>query len=126
MPEKLRPFIQQVTAFWAGLSTPKRLALVTLTVVALVSVLLVAQLSGREQYSYLYTELSTEDAAAIVEKLKTQQVPYKIENGGTAIMVPEERVPALRLELASGGLPRGGRVGFEIFDQARIGATEFE
>lgn len=126
MPEKFRSFLQQVTAFWAGLSTPKRLALVTLTVASLVGVLGVAHLSGREQYSYLYTELSTEDAAAIVEKLKTQQVPYKIENGGTAIMVPEERVPGLRLELASGGLPRGGRVGFEIFDQARIGATEFE
>jgi flagellar M-ring protein FliF len=124
--DRVRAIFQQLAAFWAKLSTPKRVALVTLTTAALLAVLAVATLGSREHYAYLYTELSTEDAAQIVEKLKTQQVPYQIENGGTAILVPEERVPALRLELASGGLPRGGRVGFEIFDQARIGATEFE
>ena len=124
--DRLRAIFQQLAAFWAKLSTPKRVALVTLTLASLLMVLGVATLGSREKYAYLYTELATEDAAAIVEKLKTQQVPYQIESGGTAIMVPEERVAALRLELASGGLPRGGRVGFEIFDQARIGATEFE
>src|SRR5689334_4791180 len=124
--DRVRAIIQQLAAFWAKLSTPKRVALVTLTLASLLLVLAVGTLGSRENYAYLYTELATEDAAAIVEKLKTQQVPYKIESGGTAILVPEERVPALRLELASGGLPRGGRVGFEIFDQARIGATEFE
>lgn len=126
MMDRIRPVMQQLAAFWAGLSTPKRIALVTLTTASLIAVLAVASLGSREHYSTLYSELATEDAAAIVEKLKTAQVPYKIENGGTTILVPEERVPGLRLELASGGLPRGGRVGFEIFDQAHIGATEFE
>jgi len=126
MPERFKTVLEQLAGFWAKLSTPKRIALVTLTAAVLVAVLAIANLSGRESYASLYTDLSTEDAAQIVEKLKTQQIPHKIEAGGTAILVPEERVAALRLELASSGLPRGGRVGFEIFDQARIGATEFE
>jgi len=126
MPERLRTVLQQLAAFWGKLSMAKRVALITLTSAALVGVALMVTLGNRIHYGYLYTELSTEDAAAIVEKLKTQQIPYQIENGGTSIMVPEERVAQLRLELAGGGLPRGGRVGFEIFDQARIGATEFE
>jgi flagellar M-ring protein FliF len=49
-----------------------------------------------------------------------------LEAGGTRIEVPEERIPGLRLELAAGGLPHGGSVGFEIFDRSKIGATEFE
>lgn len=126
MPDRFRSLLQQVAAFWAKLSTPKRIALITLSLAALVGVLAVAFVGNRERYAYLYTELATEDAAQIVEKLKTQQVPFQLENGGTAIMVPEDKVAGLRLELAAGGLPRGGRVGFEIFDQARIGATEFE
>ncbi len=126
MPDRIRTVLEQIAAFWRKLSTSKRIALVTLTLAALLAVLAVGVLGSREHYAYLYTELATEDAAAIVEKLKTQQVPFQLENGGTAVMVPEERVAALRLELAAGGLPRGGRVGFEIFDQARIGATEFE
>ncbi len=97
-----------------------------MTLTVLVGVLVVAQLGNQVHYGTLYSELEPNDAGAIVEKLKAQQIPYKLEQNGTAIQVPEERVAALRLELASGGLPKGGGVGFEIFDRSQIGATEFE
>ncbi len=126
MPEKARTFLKQLTDFWASLPTPKRIALVAVTAIALVGVLAVSVVGTRVTYGTLYSELATEDAAAIVEKLKTAQVPYKLESNGTMIMVPEERVPGLRLELAAAGLPHGGSVGFEIFDRSKIGATEFE
>jgi flagellar M-ring protein FliF len=126
MPEKASAFLKQLQSFWASLPTPKRIALVTVMAVVLAGVMAVSVLGSRETYGTLYSELATEDAAAIVEKLKTAQVPYKLENGGTMILVPEERVPGLRLELAAAGLPHGGSVGFEIFDRSKIGATEFE
>ena len=126
MPEKARAFLKQLSDFWAGLPTPKRIALVFFTSAVLIGVSLLSVLGSREHFSTLYSELSTEDAAQIVEKLKTQQVPYQLNANGTQILVPEEKVAGLRLELAAGGLPRGGSVGFEIFDRSRIGATEFE
>lgn len=126
MPEKARAFLKQLADFWASLPTPKRIALVLVTALVLTSVMAVSVLGSRETYGTLYSELSAEDAGAIVEKLKTAQVPYKLESNGTMIMVPEERVPGLRLELAAAGLPHGGSVGFEIFDRSKIGATEFE
>jgi flagellar M-ring protein FliF len=126
MPEKARAFSKQLTDFWAGLPTPKRIALIFFTTAVLIGVSLLSVLGSREHFSTLYSELSTEDAAQIVEKLKTQQVPYELAGNGTQILVPEEKVAGLRLELAAGGLPRGGSVGFEIFDRSRIGATEFE
>src|SRR5450432_3677071 len=126
MPEQARAFLKQLTDFWAGLPTPKRIALVFFTTVALLGVGLLSVLGSREHYATLYSELSTEDAAQIVEKLKTSQTPYQLGANGTTILVPEDKVAGLRLELAAGGLPRGGSVGFEIFDRSRIGATEFE
>jgi len=126
MPEKARAFLKQLTDFWASLPTAKRIALVFFTTAVLVGVTLLSVLGSREHYATLYSELSTEDAAQIVEKLKTQQIPYQLNGNGTIISVPEEKVAGLRLELAAGGLPRGGSVGFEIFDRSRIGATEFE
>lgn len=126
MPEKASAFLKQLRDFWASLPTPKRIALVTVMTLVLGGVMLMSVLGSRETYGTLYSELATEDAAAIVEKLKTAQVPYKLENNGTMIQVPEERVPGLRLELAAAGLPHGGSVGFEIFDRSKIGATEFE
>jgi flagellar M-ring protein FliF len=126
MPEKARAFLKQLTDFWASLPTPKRIALVLVMTTVLAGVMAVSVLGSRETYGTLYSELATEDAAAIVAKLKTAQVPYRLENGGSAIQVPEERIPGLRLELAASGLPHGGSVGFEIFDHSKIGATEFE
>jgi flagellar M-ring protein FliF len=84
----------------------------------------VAFLGSQVRYAPLYTGLSTEDSAAIVTKLKELKVLHRVTPSG--IEVPEEKVHELRLDLASAGLPRGGGVGFEIFDSARFGATEFE
>ncbi len=126
MPEKARAFLKQLTDFWASLPTSKRVALVFFTTAVLVGVSLLSVLGSRDHYSTLYSELSTEDASQIVEKLKTSQTPYQLENNGSTVLVPEDKVAGLRLELAAGGLPRGGSVGFEIFDRSRIGATEFE
>ncbi len=124
--DKARAFLGSLLNFWKGLPTVKRVALAVVTLTALFGVLAVAHLGNKIHYGTLYSELEPNDAAAIVEKLKAQQIPYQLEQSGTAIKVPEERVAALRLELAAGGLPKGGGVGFEIFDRSQIGATEFE
>ncbi len=126
MPESVQSFLRQVSAFWKGLPTPKRIALLVATIGSLVLGLGVVVYESHERYAFLFTELSTEDTAAVVEKLKTQQVPYRLDASGTRIEVPEDRVHELRLELASAGLPRGGGVGFEIFDKSQLGSTEFE
>lgn len=124
--DALKAFLNQVAAFWKGLSTPKRIALVSLSGLVLVTVLLASVIGSRANYGYLFTNLEPQDASAIVEKLKTTQVPYRLDADGRGILVPEERIAPLRLELASAGLPRGGGVGFELFDKTQLGATEFE
>ena len=124
--DKVRAILGQLANFWRELPTVKRVALIVVTLTVLFGVLVFAHLGSQIHYATLYSELDVDDAGAIVEKLKTQQIPYKLSANGTAIQVPEERVAGLRLELAAGGLPRGGGVGFEIFDRSQIGATEFE
>ncbi|HEY3497354.1 MAG TPA: flagellar basal-body MS-ring/collar protein FliF [Polyangiaceae bacterium] len=126
MPEGLKQTIAQLVGFWKALSTPKRIALLVATVGSLLLTLGIVFVGSREPYAYLFTELSTEDTALVVEKLKTAQVPYRLDASGTRVEVPESRVHELRLELASQGLPRGGGVGFEIFDRSQLGSTEFE
>src|SRR6188768_84846 len=110
MPEPIRQLWAQLSGFWKGLPTPKRIALVVATLGSLLLVYGVVLLGSRENFVYLFTELSTEDTAAVVEKLKAQQVPYRLDASGTRVEVPESRVHELRLELASQGLPRGGGV----------------
>ena len=73
----------------------------------------------------LFTNLNSEDAAGIVDKLKETKVPYETTGGGTTILVPSAQVHELRLQLATQGLPHGGGVGFEIFDRSSIGMSDF-
>lgn len=76
-------------------------------------------------YQTLYSNLASEDAAAIVEELKTTNIPYKLGARGSLISVPAEIVHEIRLQLASQGLPKGAEVGLEIFDETALGMTEF-
>src|ERR1017187_976825 len=73
----------------------------------------------------LYTGLAPEDAGAIVQKLKESGVEYRLPESGGVVMVPSARLAELRLVMATAGLPRSGRIGFELFDKANLGATEF-
>ena len=82
---------------------------------------------SKPHYGLLYGGLYPKDAGEVVEKLKGMHVPYRLkeESSGTSVYVPQSRVYDLRLELAKEGLPRGGEVGFELFDKNAVGLTDF-
>ena len=74
----------------------------------------------------LFTDLSFEDSVSIVKDLERQAIPFELRNDGAIVMVPKDRVPRLRMKLAESGLPKGGGVGYEIFDKSdALGATSF-
>ncbi len=78
------------------------------------------------QMAPLYTGLSFEDSAAIVEELQKQNVSNEIRGDGDTILVPRDQITTIRMALAQNGLPTRGQVGYEIFDQQNtLGATSF-
>ncbi len=81
--------------------------------------------NSRPDYQVLFSNLSQEDAGEMVNKLKEKKVPFQLTNNGTTILIPKEQVYDLRLSLATEGLPKGGGVGFEVFDRTNLGTTDF-
>src|ERR1700684_2105315 len=78
------------------------------------------------QMTTLFTDLSLEDSNAVIKDLERQAIPFEIRNDGAIIMVPKDKVTRLRMKLAEGGLPKGGGVGYEIFDKSdALGTTSF-
>lgn len=73
----------------------------------------------------LYSGMNNEDAGAVVTRLRELGVEYRLNDAGTTVLVPQERLAETRLQLATSGLPQHGRIGFELFDQTKFGATEF-
>lgn len=82
---------------------------------------------GQPPMALLYADMDPRDAAQVVAALEAQRVPHRIEAGGSRILAPEDQVPRLRLVLAREGLPRGGSVGYEIFDRGEsLTTTPFQ
>lgn len=93
---------------------------------AVVALLVVAALWSRgPEYRVLFSNLEDRDGGAIVTSLTQMNIPYKFSDNGGAILIPADKVHATRLQLAEQGLPRGGQVGFELFDNTRFGASQF-
>lgn len=76
-------------------------------------------------YGPLYTNLAPQDGAAIVKELEAAKIPYALTGGGSVIEVPKGVIYQTRLKLAGKGIPAGGGVGFEIFEKAAFGVSEF-
>ncbi|MEY4748219.1 MAG: hypothetical protein RIQ60_433 [Pseudomonadota bacterium] len=94
---------------------------------AIVLIIAAALFTGqREDYKVLFANLSDKDGGAVVAQLTQMGVQYKFTEGGTALLVPGDKVHDLRLKLAQAGLPKGGTVGFELMDNARFGTTQFQ
>ena len=81
--------------------------------------------NSQPEYQVLFSNLSQEDAGEMVAKLKEKKVPFQLSAGGSSILVNKEQVYDTRLSLAAEGLPKGGGVGFEVFDRTNLGATDF-
>ena len=78
------------------------------------------------EYKVLYSNVAERDGGQIVTALGQMNVPYRMSEGGGAILVPAAQVHDVRLKLASQGLPRGGVVGFELMENQKLGATQFQ
>lgn len=76
-------------------------------------------------YVTLYAGLTSEDAAAIVTKLKEGGTEYRLSSDGSTVRIASNRLAEVRLQLAASGIPKTGRIGFELFDRNNFGTTEF-
>lgn len=105
-------------------SSPKIILLISASAAISVIIALIFWAKSPD-YRVLYSNISEQDGGAIVAQLAQLNVPYRFEEHGGAIMVPEDKVYEARLTLAQMGLPKGGAVGFELLDQEKFGISQF-
>ena len=82
---------------------------------------------GRQpSYAVLFSNLSTDDAAAVTTRLKDDKIPYRVSSDGKTVTVPDQFVSDERVAIAGSGLLKGGGTGYELFDRTNFGMTEFQ
>ena len=118
--------MQGLIEFAKTLGGPRIAAMAAVTVALVGFFAFVIMRVTTPQMTPLFTDLSLEDSASIAKELDREGVAYQLRNDGNIIMVPVDKVARLRMTLAENGLPKGGGVGYEIFDKSdALGTTSF-
>ena len=118
--------LQGLVDFLKGLGASRLMAMIAVTAALIGFFAFVIMRVTTPQMTTLFTDLSLEDSSNIIKDLDRQGIPYEMRNEGSVIMVPKDKVTRLRMKLAEGGLPKGGGVGYEIFDKSdALGTTSF-
>ncbi len=103
----------------------RKISLVVVAIVSIAAFALIISQYRTADYRVLFANLSNSDASGVVEWLKERKIPFKLGDSGSSVLIPDDQVYEARIELAGSGLPRGGGVGFEIFDKQSFGMTDF-
>lgn len=103
---------------------PKMLLLIGGVIVTAIIMMALLWLK-EDKYGVLFSNVSNQDGGEIVSQLEKMNIAYQFSAGGSAILIPENKVYDTRLRLAQQGLPKGGAVGFELLDKERFGMSQF-
>ena len=117
--------MHQITKLISGLSIKQRIAIVAATLLTGLLLAALVHWKHESEFSALYTGMAPEDAAGVVQKLKETGVEYRLAESGGTVRVPSAKLAESRLALAAAGLPKTGRIGFELFDKTNFGTTDF-
>ena len=122
--DKIKEIIEKVKNGWNELNKKKKIAMIVIIVGILLFVSVYTILSKKVDYVTLYRDLDLEDAGKIVQDLDSKQMKYKLENGGTSILIDSKDMDRYRLELAIDGNLPSDSVGFELFDDMGMMVTD--
>lgn len=117
--------MNQLTNLVNSLSVRQRVTILLVAAAVVAGMVSFSRWRRESDFRPLYESLAAEGAGAVVQKLKETGVEYRLAANGATVLVPSARVAEARLGLAAAGLPKSGRIGFELFDKTNLGATEF-
>jgi flagellar M-ring protein FliF len=118
-------FFKNLDTRFAALPPARKAGALALLAATIASLFVMALWLKAPDLELLYANLTEEDASAIVDRLKSQKIPYELTNRGRTIYVPSNKMHEIRLQLASEGLPESSEVGLEIFEKSGLGMNEF-
>jgi len=125
MHPKVAEFLDKIKNLWTARSMTQQVMIGAIATVLIAAFVAGIIFMNKPDFKVLYSKLSAEDAAKVVNMLKASKEPFQIEDNGQTILVHADRVYELRLKVAGEGNLHGQGIGFEIFDEIKIGQTDF-
>ncbi|UIJ37305.1 flagellar M-ring protein FliF [Desulfobaculum bizertense] len=125
MPPFLNQTFDKIQSYWGKTTMSQRVLIAGLAATVVVTFFMLIFWLNKPDYRVLYSRLYPEDASTVVTMLQKEGVKYELSDNGGTIKVPADKVYDLRLKVAGEGKVHGQGIGFEIFDDVKVGQTDF-
>jgi len=125
-PKSFGQVAGQLREFAGGLSTRQRMLLGGGALLVAVVLFTFVHMLGKPEMTALYSNMEPTDAQAMGQHLSAKNIHYELSPDGKSILVPADQLDTARLEIATNGTPRSGRLGFELFDKSNWAASDFD
>lgn len=117
--------MNQLKRLFLKLTIRQRVTLLLAALLAVGAIVGLSRWNKERDFKPLFTGLAADDAGTLVSRLRESAVDYRLNDNGSTILVPSAKVAEVRLQMAAAGLPKTGRIGFELFDKTNFGTTDF-
>ncbi|UCC43438.1 MAG: flagellar M-ring protein FliF [Candidatus Zixiibacteriota bacterium] len=123
--DRIKEFFKNFAGFVGRMSAGQVMMLFGIVIGSIVGIVFVIGWVNDVRYAQLYSNLAQADAGEVIAYLDDNKIPYRLSNNGSTIEIPSSQVYRTRISLASDGLPKGGSMGYSIFDRNNLGMTDF-
>jgi flagellar M-ring protein FliF len=117
--------MDQIKQLLLSLTLKQRISIGVAALAVIGGIFWLSRWNRERDFKPLYSGLSQEDAAAVVAKVREGGTEFRLAENGSTVMIPSTKVMEMRLQLAAAGVPKSGRIGFELFDKVNFGTSDF-
>ena len=125
-PKSFSQIVSQLGEFASSLTARQRLLLGGGALLVAVVLFTFVRLLDKPEMTSLYSNMEPADAQALGQRLTAKNIRYQLSPDGKSVLVAADQLDAARLEIASQGVPRSGRLGFELFDKTNWATSDFD
>jgi flagellar M-ring protein FliF len=125
-PKSFGQTVTQLGEFASSLTARQRLLLGGGALLVAVVLFTFVRLLDRPEMTPLYSNMEPSDAQALGQRLTVKNIRYQLSPDGKSVLVAADQLDTARLEIASQGVPRSGRLGFELFDKTNWATSDFD
>ena len=118
--------VTQFQDFYKTLTPIKRLSMLAASLVVIVAIVVVSLMLTGTSHVPLLKNVPPDQLPLVVEQLNQKNVPFKLGDNGTSILVPKELLHSTQMAIMTEvGNGRIGDVGLELFDKENFGTTSY-
>lgn len=125
MSKLIQSLITQFKNFYKNLTPTKRMSMIASVGIVLAAITVVSVMMSGTSYVPMMKDVSADNLPIVIEKLKSKNIPFRVDEGGKAILVPPEHVYTTQMALMSELGGHIGSIGLELFDKQDLGATSY-